>query len=157
MLKGILAGAGIILFAAAGAAEAGPKSVQFKKASETKDLGALGDNDLVLATALINKKGSAVSNTLTFKAKTTGIIVNAAWVVDVTTGFRLIGVNIDLIDKNGLVVASDTFQGLTGKFAISSISFNGLYLGQTYKLRLTGTTQGVGAYELAIDPEFVPT
>lgn len=151
MLKNIMVAAGAVFLMSASAASAGPKAVQFKKPNETKSVGSLGGNDLVFATGFITKKGSSVSNTLTFKAKTASITVNAAW--NVQDEFRLLDVNIDLIDKNGLIVASDSLQGVTGSIAVSVLTFSGLNLEQTYKLRLTGTSVGVGSYELAIDPD----
>lgn len=62
----------------------------------------------------------------------------AGWIVDTADGRgpRLVGVNIDIVDADNNVVASDTFTGVLGGFAHSD--FSGTLAQGTYTLVATG-------------------
>ena len=62
----------------------------------------------------------------------------AGWIVDTAAGQgpRLVGVNIDILDADNNVVASDTFTGVLGGFAHSD--FSGTLAQGTYTLVATG-------------------
>lgn len=62
----------------------------------------------------------------------------AGWIVDTADGQgpRLVGVNIDIVDADNNVVASDTFTGVLGGFAHSA--FSGTLTQGTYAIVATG-------------------
>ena len=151
MIKNALMAAGVIMsVAGAGEAQAALKSVTFDQLYATKDVGAVNDYDSVLVIGKINKGAGAVSNTTKLVAWTTKLALTAAWAVG--TDFRLVGVNIDVVDGAGKVVASDTFAGLQGGFATSTFNVTGLKLGKPYKIVLKGTAEAIASYLITVTP-----
>lgn len=94
---------------------------------------------LFLDTLVTMETGSLLQSiAFTVGAGVTSATGGAAWEVTPATdaGPRLVGVNIDVLDASNSVVFSDSFIGLTGSFAISSLAGS---LGPgTYTLRATG-------------------
>ena len=94
-----------------------------------------------------------MDNLVKFRPGEGTLRVNASWVVgEADAKFRLVGVNIDLLNAGGTVVASDTFQGVTAGTALSTLLAEGLVPGTIYQLRLTGTAVGRGSFSMAIRP-----
>ena len=155
MLKNItvMAGAAMLL-AGAGEAEAAFKTLTFEQRIASKGAGPLRDQDSLLVIGRIGKGPGAVANTASFQAHTNTLSVTAAWVVG--TDFRLVGVNIDLVDNRGDIVASDNFTGLLSGFATSTFTASGLKVGQPYKLVLKGTAEGIAAYQITVTPSNAP-
>lgn len=93
-----------------------------------------------------------IRNTVVFKAGLAGLTMNASWVVLTSTApFRIVGVNIDLLDASDTLVASDAFLGMLGGVAHSSISVDGLTPGAVYRLVFTGTLVTGGSYTMTIE------
>jgi PEP-CTERM motif len=96
----------------------------------------LGDN---LFIDTFTTEHGALSQRTTFTlyadADFTGL---AGWIVDTANGQgpRLVGVNIDIIDADNNVVASDTFTGVLGGFAHSD--FSGTLAQGVYTVVATG-------------------
>ena len=97
--------------AGAPAAMAELRVVDIDKASASVSLGTIASGGEILARGL-SVAGKAVSNVLKFRPGESALRVNTSWVVGESDAkFRLIGVNVDLLDASGTVIASDTFQG----------------------------------------------
>ncbi|MFZ1429094.1 MAG: hypothetical protein WAS21_20255 [Geminicoccaceae bacterium] len=136
--------------AAATPARADYRIVDFTQAKATKATGTIDPEDGVLVRGAIGP-GKAIANTLTFTPQQPTLAVSISWLVGTATArFRLIGVNVDLKNNAGSLVASDTFQGLVAGVATSVLNFDGLIPGAKYKLTLTGTSVGVGSYTMAV-------
>lgn len=124
--------------------------VDFTQAQGTKATGVVDPLDNILMRGAI-PPGRAVSNTLSFKPKQPKLKVRVSWQVGPSSAaIRLIGVNVDLLNAAGTVVASDGFTGVLAETATSSLSFDALKPNATYRLRLTGQAQGVGAYTITL-------
>jgi hypothetical protein len=78
----------------------------------------------------------------------------AGWIIDTADGQgpRLVGVNLDILDMAGTVVASDTFTGVLGGFAHSSFAGT---LGQG-QYTLVATGNAVRDASLDISLSFLP-
>lgn len=93
-----------------------------------------------------------IRNTVVFKAGLTGLTVNASWVVLTSTSpFRVLGVNVDLLDANDAVVASDSFAGILTGVAHSTLTADGLIPGAVYRLVFTGSLVAGGSYTMTIE------
>ncbi len=141
----------VALFGAAAApARADYRIVDFSQAKATKATGIIDPEDGVLVRGAIGP-GKAIANTLTFTPRQPTLAVSISWLVGTATApFRLIGVNVDLRNNAGSLVASDTFQGVVAGVATSVLNVDGLTPGAKYKLTLTGTSVGVGSYMMAV-------
>jgi hypothetical protein len=138
--------------AGAPAAMAESRVVNIDKASASVSLGTIASGGEVLARGL-SVAGKAVSNVLKFRPGESALRVNTSWVVgEPDAKFRLIGVNVDLLDASGSVIASDTFQGLVAGTALSTLLTDGLVPGTLYQLKITGTAVARGSYSMAIRP-----
>jgi len=115
---------------------------------------AVGDN-LVMNT-LVSPATGALSQTINFSVASgvSGFGGDAVWQISTATGTgpRLTGVNIDIFNSANAIVASDTFAGTLGGFAVSSLS-SAITPG-TYRLVATGT--GVRDSVLDVSLSFVP-
>ena len=68
---------------------------------------------------------------------------------------RLVGVNLDLFNATtNMLVGSDSFSGVLSGVAVSSLVTGPLAIGNTYRLDLTGTAEGISFAQLAV--EFLP-
>ena len=123
-------------------AHAATKVVEFNVLNATAMLPtpfAAGDT-LILDTTVTQETGP-LSQTITFTLGSgiTGLTGRAAWEVSPAAGLgpRLTGVNIDIFNAANTLVLSDTFAGVLGGFAISTL--NGPIGPGTYHLVATGT------------------
>lgn len=138
--------------ASASAAMAASRVVDINQTVATVNLGTVASGGEVLARGS-SVAGKTVVNVIRLRPGETGLRVNASWVVgEADAKFRLVGVNIDLLDASGTVIASDTFQGLLAGTALSTLVADGLIPGTLYQLKLTGTAVGRGSYSMAIRP-----
>jgi hypothetical protein len=138
--------------AIAPAAMAASRVVDINQASATVGLGTIASQGEVLVRGL-SVAGKAVSNVLKFRPGETALRVNTSWVVgEADAKFRLVGVNVDLLNASGTVIASDTFEGLVAGTALSTLLAEGLIPGTLYQLKLTGTAVGRGSYSMDIRP-----
>jgi hypothetical protein len=91
-------------------------------------------------------------NTVVFKAGLTGLTVSTSWVVlTATAPFRIVGVNVDLLDASDTVVKTDTFEGTLAGVAHSTLTIDGLTPGAIYRLVFTGTLVSAGSYTMTIE------
>lgn len=100
---------------------------------------AAGDT-LLLDTTVTQQTGPlSQSITFTLGADVTSLTGRAVWEISTATGLgpRLTGVNIDIFNAGNSLVLSDTFAGVLGGFAISTL--NGPIGPGTYRLVATGT------------------
>lgn len=112
-----------------------------------------GDN-LRLDTLVTTQVGALLQTiTFTVGAGVDSLTGEAAWEVSTATGTapRLVGVNIDVFDASNALVASDTFAGTLGGFAVST--FASAIGPGTYHLVATGT--GVRDSSLDVTLSFV--
>jgi len=82
--------------------------------------------DTVLVDTLVTSQAGPLAHTITF-TPTAGIdrvVADLAWMVTeaAASGPRLIGVNVDLVDATGALIASDTFSGTLAGFAHSTLN-----------------------------------
>jgi hypothetical protein len=134
------------------AAMAESRVVDINRASATVSVGRIASGGEILARGL-SVAGKAVTNVIRFRPGEGALRVNTSWVVgEADAKFRLVGVNVDLLDASGTVVASDEFQGLVAGTALSTLLTDGLIPGTLYQLRLTGSAVGRGSYSMAIRP-----
>jgi len=64
-----------------------------------------------------------IVNTVTFKARAAGLTAGTAWRAGTATSpVRVVGVNIDLFDANGVLIASDVFAGILADYALSTLT-----------------------------------
>lgn len=124
------------------AATAATQSVSFTHLTQTATFAnpfTVGDN--LLVDTLVTTETGALSQTVTFTlaAAVGGLTGNAVWEVNpaASTGPRLTGVNIDIFNAANVLVASDTFAGVLGNFAVSN--FSSAIGPGTYRLVATGT------------------
>jgi hypothetical protein len=117
----------------------------------------LAGDTLFLDTLVVNGETGALDQRVKFTigAGVGGFTGNAAWEISTAagTGPRLTGVNIDILDSNNLLVASDSFAGTLGGFATSTLLGN-LAAGD-YTLVATGTA--VRDASLNVSLSFVPS
>ncbi len=138
-------------------AHAATQNVAFNVLNATATLTspfAVGDN-LVMNTLVTGATG-ALSQTITFSVASgvNAFVGDAVWQISTATGTgpRLTGVNIDIFNSVNALVASDTFLGTLGGFAVSS--FASAITPGTYRLVATGT--GVRDSVLDVSLSFVP-
>ena len=152
MQKTIAASVLAVGLATAPAAMAASRVVDIDSASATVSLGAIASQGEVLARGL-SVAGKTVSNVLKFRPGEATLRVNTSWVVgEADAKFRLVGVNVDLLNASGTVIASDTFDGLVAGTALSTLLAEGLIPGTLYQLKITGTAVGRGSYSMDIRP-----
>jgi hypothetical protein len=105
--------------------------------------------DTLRLDTLVTQEFGALDKSITFTvaAGVTEFFGRAAWEISTPQGPgpRLVGVNIDLLDASDSVVASDTFEGVIGGFAVSSIA--GAITPGVYTMRATGN----GVRESSLD------
>lgn len=123
-------------------AHATTQAVQFNVLNASATLPtpfAAGDN-LRLDTLVTTQVG-ALLQAITFTVATgvNSLTGEAAWEINTATGTgpRLVGVNLDIFDAANALVASDSFQGTLGGFAVST--FASAIGPGTYRLVATGT------------------
>jgi hypothetical protein len=122
----------------------------------------LASDQLVLDGVLSQDGGFAISNRYTFMLGTDTLSAGIVWVFgDSGEPRRTIGVNVDLLDANDIVVATDTLNGLIDGQAFSQFVASGLAPGE-YSLLFTGNgVNGGGRYRIelgtsATAPDFRP-
>jgi PEP-CTERM motif len=123
-------------------AQAATQAVQFNvlNASATLPTPFLGGDSLLLDTLVTGQTGALLQSiTFTLGAGVSNLGGQAVWEIDTATGTgpRLIGVNIDIFDAANALVASDSFAGTLGGFAVST--FSGAIGPGTYRMVVTGT------------------
>ena len=136
-------------------ANATTQVVTFNLLNASTTLGTpFSAGDTLLVNTLVTTETGALSQSVTFTvgAGVTSFTGNAAWEVS-TPGPRLSGVNIDLFSSSNTLVATDTFLGVLGGFALSTFD-NPIGPG-TYKLIATGT--GVRESSLDVSLSFIGT
>lgn len=133
----------------------------FDTLSGTKASFSLGSGDTFRIDGKIAEAGSVRNNTVLSVTDGT-VSAGITWLVDRTPAglSGLFGVNVDLLDSFGTVIASDTFQGLNNGQAFSQLLATGLAPGD-YRLHLTGITDGGAVYRIILGtsempPEFTP-
>jgi hypothetical protein len=97
--------------------------------------------DTLVVDSMVSGATGALNQSVSFTlgegvASLTG---SATWEISTATGPgpRLIGLNIDIFDASSVLVASDSFLGTLGSFAVSSLASN---IGPgSYKLVATGS------------------
>jgi hypothetical protein len=123
-------------------AQAITQPVQFNVLNASATLPApffAGDN-LRLNTLVTSEVGALLQSiTFTVGSGVDSLSGEAAWEVNTAagTGPRLIGVNLDIFDAGNALVASDSFTGTLGGFAVST--FASAIGPGTYRLVATGT------------------
>ena len=156
MRNGLIGLLAVMGLAFAPAAHAASRVVNIDKAQATVPLGAIAQGGEVLVRGLA-VAGKNVVNTVAFQPGANRIRVNTSWVVgEPDAPFRLVGVNVDLLDNGGIIVVSDTFQGIVAGTATSTLVAENLVPGTRYGIRLSGTAVGRGSFTMAIRPG-VPT
>ncbi len=98
-------------------------------------------NETLLVDTLVTTQTGLLAHTVAFTPAegTDRFTGELAWMVSDATGAspRLIGVNVDVVDANGTIVASDTFSGTLSGFAHSTLSGT-LGVG-VHRILVTGT------------------
>jgi hypothetical protein len=136
--------------ATAPAAQAATRVIDIDKAVAAAAAGGIAADGEVLVRGL-SPAGRSVVNTIAFTPGQPTVRVNTSWVVgEADAGFRLIGVNVDLLDASGNVIDSDDFAGVLAGTALSTLTADGLVPGTRYRVRLTGTSVGRGSYSMTI-------
>jgi hypothetical protein len=141
-------------FAGTAGAVTRPVSFNVLNVSATLASPFFAGDDLRLDTLVTTETG-ALMQSITFKvgAGVTDLTGEAAWEISTaaSTGPRLIGVNIDIFDSSNALVASDSFVGALGRFAMST--FDAAIGPGTYRMVATGT--GVRASSLDVTLSFI--
>lgn len=140
--KAALASAVAVVGAMAVPAHAATKVVEFNVLNATAVLSTpFAAGDTLLLDTTVTQETGAMSQSITFTlgADVTSLTGLASWQLSTAAGPgpRLVGVNIDVFDAGNNVVLSDTFAGVLGGFAMSSL--NGSISAGTYRLVATGT------------------
>lgn len=134
----------------ASAAQATTRVVEITKPTAAVGAGPVAADGEVLVRGLL-PAGLPVVNTIAFTPGQTAVRVNTSWVVgEGDARFRLIGLNVDLLDAAGNVIVSDVFAGVLAGTALSTLTVDGLVPGTRYRLRLTATSVGRGSYTMTI-------
>lgn len=118
------------------------KSAFFTTLADTRTIGpTLQSRDTLLIDTLVTTDAGALAHTVNFTPaagidRFTGDLV---WMVSDAIGSspRLIGVNVDVLDANGTLVASDTFTSTLSGFAHSTLS--GTLGAGVHRIVVTGT------------------
>lgn len=151
MRSALLGAVAVGAVALASAAHATSRVVDINNAVATVGAGSIVSGGELLVRGL-SRAGTSVVNVISFTPGDSSLSLEASWIV-LGARFRLLGVNIDLIDGSGNVIASDTFQGLFGGTAISTLEATGLVPGTRYQLKLTGIAAGRASYTMAVRPQ----
>ncbi|MGA0533192.1 hypothetical protein [Hansschlegelia sp. KR7-227] len=115
--------------------------------------GQLGPGDTLIINGGLPRPSNTVNLSIYFTPTIGGpFSMRAAWAV--MDFVRMTGVNIDLFAGNTFLV-SDAALGPVGNFATSGIGIN-LTAGQQYRIVLTGTHTGAGAFTIAVEPKPQP-
>jgi hypothetical protein len=94
-----------------------------------------------------------ISNDFKFTTTASTLSAGIEWIVgDPNDPQRTIGVNVDILDANNVVVASDTFQGVFDGQAFSQILPVTLLPG-TYTARFTGIANLAGRYRIHLSTD----
>ena len=118
----------------------------------TLTLGNVAQGGELLVRGL-SPAGKTVNNQIIFRPGANAVRVNTSWIVgEEDAPFRLIGVNVDLLDNAQNLIASDTFQGILAGTATSTIVASGLVPGARYHIVLTGTAIGRGSFSMSTRP-----
>ena len=138
------------------AADAGAfKKAAFTHLDEQESVGNLAAGVGVLVYGRFREPDSLpapIRDTVVFRAGLTGLTVNASWVIlTATSPFRIIGVNVDLLDASDTLVETDTFLGILGGVAHSTLTVDGLTPGAVYRLVFTGSLVTGGSYTMTIE------
>ena len=129
-------------------AYAAPVQLSFDSLVESKTVRAsLGANPIHLSGLLNNTTPGSIVNDFSFVAGSTSLSLSAGWLFTLPAN-RTTGVNIDLFDSLGTVVASDRLVSSAGGVAQSSLTATGLVAGATYRMNFTGSAFGAGRYEI---------
>lgn len=126
--------------------------------SQTFTTPVAGGDSLAITGLLANGAGSVLNSTF-FTAGPTAdrIELDATWHVGVAgDALRMVGFDLELLDAGSNVLTSDTFVGLLGGFAHSTLSFAGLLDGAVYELRLTANNTNTSHYILDAKLSAVP-
>ncbi|MBC7940568.1 MAG: PEP-CTERM sorting domain-containing protein [Chitinophagaceae bacterium] len=156
-LSGVAAAALTALSLFATGSQAATQSVSFTHlvSSATFANPFLTGDSLLIDTLVTTETGALMQSvTFTLGAGVTSFTGGAVWQVTTAAGPgpRLTGVNIDIFNAANAIVASDTFTGTLGGFAISS--FDSAITPGVYRLVATGT--GVRDSVMDISLSFVP-
>jgi PEP-CTERM motif len=133
-----------------------PVSFNVLNASATLATPFSAGDDLRLNTLVTTETGALLQAiTFTLAAGVTDMTGEAAWEISSATGTgpRLVGVNIDIFNAGNVLVASDSFAGTLGRFAMST--FDGAIGPGTYRMVASGT--GVRASSLDVTLSFIGT
>jgi hypothetical protein len=114
--------------------------------------------ETLLVDTLVTTQTGALAHTVNFTpaAGADRFSGDLVWMVAPAagTGPRLIGVNVDVVDANGVLVASDAFSGIQAGFAHSTLT--GTFGAGAHRIVVTGTGDRDAALSLslsAIDDE----
>ena len=124
-------------------ASATTQPVTFNRLIASATVGVpLAVGDTLFLDTLVTAEIGALSQEITFTVgpNVGSFVGEAAWEISTAAGLgpRLGGVNIDLFDAGNTLIASDTFLGTLGGFALSTFPQTAIGPG-TYKLIATGT------------------
>jgi len=116
----------------------------------------LGIGDDLFVDTLVTTETGSLSQTVNFTvgAGVTGFVGTAAWLVwpPESTGPRLVGVNIDILDASDAVIFSDTFAGVLANFAHSTLG--GALAPGDYRLVASGNAIRTASLDVSL--VFVP-
>lgn len=134
-------------------AEAATRLVSLTGLNSTTTLATpFEGNESLLVNTLVTAEPGALGNTVMFKvgAGVTSFTGAAAWEIGTAAGLdpRLIGVNIDIFDAGNSLVASDSFNGVSSGFAVSSLT--GSIAPGTYRAVITGTGVRTSSIDLSL-------
>jgi hypothetical protein len=132
-----------------GAAFADVYRVDFDTPSGTQKLGqALTAADSVLARGVSSVAGD-LRNVVAFQSNAPEIAVSLSW--SVGTDFRVVGVNLDLVGPDDVVLATDGTPQLVAGVAVSTLAFDKLKRDTPYRLIIRGDIVSTGVYTLGMD------
>ena len=137
------------VFATLAPGHGAPLTLTYDSYVETKVLSTRIDatTPIRMDGLLPDRGGAGFNNVLTFTAGSSSLSLSAGWQT-APLDVRTVGVNIDLFDASNVVVASDTFLGLTGTLASSRMIASGLTAGAQYSLVMTGTAIQGGRFQV---------
>jgi hypothetical protein len=126
-------------------------TLHFDSFVETKVVGTTlaADTTWLLDGRLRDSTANSITNRLFFRPGSTSLALSAGWLTAPSLN-RTIGVNIDLLDFNNNLIATDSFLGLDGALARSQLLATNLVAGAQYQLVFTGTAAEAGRYAVAL-------
>lgn len=148
---------GAVVLVAIGAwarpAEATTVPVFFNFLVDTATVGSpLHPGDTLFVDTLVTTEVGALQQSVTFTVApgVDGFSGEAAWEITTAAGEgpRLIGVNVDLFDATETIVATDSFAGVLGGFAVSNLT--GVLGPGTYELVITGTAARAASMDVSL-------